>query len=221
MSSFGSSIMGGISGAITGASVGGIWGAVAGFGVGVVGTSGMFGSDVSNLLTGGQYGAAKKMKAATKAQNQAATEAANLQKIINRRSMVQQIRSARIKYASALNQASATEGVVTSGAEGAMSSIGSQVSSNLNFMQTQEDSLNKIQTLQNQAAAFQQKAKDSVSKWSQYTNWAKTGVQGYTKYASSQLTPSVDTTTGISSVQYLYNGNNLLQTLGGAYSGIQ
>lgn len=178
-------LVGGGIGAITGAVIGGgigffvggpagaAAGAKIGAGIGGVGGSGVAGEGIQDVTTAG-YSAQQR---AQEAQQRAAEKQAELQKESNRRSIVQQIRAARIQRARTEN-ITTPEGVISSGAIGAGYSLSQQLGSNLQFMRNQETSLNAAMTYSNIAGREAYRAQ-RASDFMQTLRSAGAAYQGY------------------------------------------
>lgn len=199
---------GAITGAIGGFMVGGPVGAIVGAGAGFAAGEGWLGSTAANFVTGGQYGAQKQQRKAIASQNAARAEQAKMQAAQNRRNMIQQIRAARISRAQNLNMYAGEANTTSSGSFGALSSIGSQVSSNINFMQSQENSQNAIQNYMNSYYYHTQKADDIVTKYKGIQDAIKTGAKFYLSGGLSSASDAIE-----------YGGGSATANIGGAYQG--
>lgn len=143
---------------------------------GIAGSSGLFGEGFQDFITMGKSAQRRAEEDATDAANKARQKQAELAREQNRRQYIQQIREARIQRARMANR-SATEAGISSGAQGALASIGSQLSSNINFMQYRTDTLNKIQEYSNIVNKQTVKAEKYKSYYEQAMGVVKLGAQ--------------------------------------------
>lgn len=178
-------VVGGTAGFLVGGPAGAIAGAKIGAGVGAVGGSGLTGDTIQDFATMG----ASAQERAEMFANRARQEQAKLQKERNRRQYIQQIRAARIQRARVSNVSLAEPGI-SSGRLGALSSIGSQVASNINFMQTSTDYLNKIQSYENLYNKHTNKANTSYKLMSTATSLLSNAASTF--YTGPTNTPSFD-----------------------------
>lgn len=144
--------------------------------VGILGASGLFGKGFQDFVTMGKSAQRRAEESAIEAANKAREEQAKLQREQNRRQYIQQIRAARIQRAKTAN-ATMTEPGISSGSLGALSSIGSQISSNINYMQLQTDALNRIQDYNNLYNRYTAKADKYASYYKQAMGVVKLGAQ--------------------------------------------
>lgn len=144
--------------------------------IGFFGSSGLFGEGFQDFITMGKSAQRRAEEDATDAANKARQKQAELAREQNRRQYIQQIREARIQRARMANR-SATEAGISSGAQGALASIGAQLSSNINFMQYRTDTLNKIQEYSNMVNKQTVKAEKYASYYKQAMGVVKLGAQ--------------------------------------------
>lgn len=157
--------------------------------MGVLGGSGLFGHTTEDFFTMGQ---SAQKRAEARAQNEmekAREEQAKIRREQNRQQYIQQIRSARIKRARAVT-ASVDEPGVSSGALGGLSSLASQFSNNLNYMQFQTNALNNIYN-------YQSAYNKEMAKASKYASYYEQG-QGLLKLAMSAAGTFYGMPTGLS-----------------------
>lgn len=146
--------------------------------VGLLGASGLFGEGFQDFITMGKSAQRRAEEDALDAANKARQKQVELAREQNRRQYIQQIREARIQRARVANRGIAEAGI-SSGAQGALSSIGSQISSNINFMQYRTDTLNKIQEYSNIINKQTVKAEKYGSYYKQAMGIVKLGAQAF------------------------------------------
>lgn len=144
--------------------------------MGVLGGSGLFGHTMEDFFT---MGKSAQQRAEARAQNEmekAREEQEKIRREQNRQQYIQQIRAARIKRARAV-VTNVNEPGISSGALGGLSSLSSQFSSNLNYMQFQTNALNNIYN-------YQSAYNKEMAKASKYASYYEQG-QGLLKLAMS------------------------------------
>ena len=166
----------------TGFAVGGPMGALAG--------TGLFGHTAEDFVTMGKSAQKRAEDRALVAAQKAREEQAALAREQNRKQYIQQIRAARIQRARQANLAT-TEAGISSGSQGAIASIGSQLSSNINYMQFQTDTLNRIQQYQNLYNKQMAKAEKYNSYYQQGMGLIKLGAQVAGTFAGGPVGGSV------------------------------
>lgn len=166
-----------LSGAV-GFLVGGPMGASIGFGYSAL-ASGALGKGAQDIVTFGASAQARANERLANIYNQAQMTQAKAIEEQNRRAMLQQIRSSRIQRANALVDYASEPGVVSSGALGSLSSIGSQQLSNTTYSVRQGRYANQYQTIMNQYSAYQAKAQNNQIKWNNIRQIASLGLQAY------------------------------------------
>lgn len=143
---------------------------------GVLGGSGLFGHTTEDFFT---MGKSAQQRAEARAQNEmekAREEQEKMRREQNRQQYIQQIRAARIQRARTVSN-SINEPGISSGTLGSLSSLGSQFSSNLNYMQFQTNALNNIYN-------YQSAYNKEMSKANKYASYYEQG-QGLLKLAMS------------------------------------
>lgn len=156
-----------------------MWAAAAGAGYGAA-QGGAFGTGVQDLAT---FGASAQQRAAARmagVYNQAQQQRARMQEETNRKNLLQQIRAARIARANNMADYAGEEGVTSSGALGALSSLGSQYLSNVDYAVTQGNLANTYQTYMNQYNAYKAQAQSNATKWQNRSNAIKFALNNYT-----------------------------------------
>lgn len=144
--------------------------------MGVLGGSGLIGHTAEDFFT---MGKSAQKRAEARAQNEmekAREEQEKIRREQNRQQYIQQIRTARIKRARVVST-SINEPGISSGTLGGLSSLSSQFSSNLNYMQFQTNALNNIYN-------YQSAYNKEMAKASKYASYYEQG-QGLLKLAMS------------------------------------
>lgn len=144
--------------------------------VGFLGAGGAFGKDFQDFATMGKSAQRRAEARAKNEMEKAREEQAKIRREQNRQQYIQQIRTARIKRARAVTS-SINEPGISSGALGGLSSLSSQFSNNLNYMQFQTNALNNIYN-------YQSAYNKEMAKASKYASYYEQG-QGLLKLAMS------------------------------------
>lgn len=155
-----------------------MWAAAAGAGYGAA-QGGLFGGGIQDLAT---FGASAQQRAAERmagVYNRAQQERAKAQEETNRKNLLQQIRATRIARANNLADYASETGVTSSGAAGALSSLGSQYLSNTTYAVNQGNFANAYQTYMNQYNAYKAQAQSNAIKWQNRANTLKTVLSLY------------------------------------------
>lgn len=147
-------------------------GASIGAGLGLA-QSGALGTGIQDLSTLGASAQQRYNQKIIDAQNRAAQEQSKMAELQNRQALLQQIRAARIARSNNLTDYSSEEGVVSSGALGNISSIGSQYLDNLTYSVRMGRYANAAQTYINQANRYAAQAQSNAIKWNNYKTVAK------------------------------------------------
>lgn len=166
-----------------GAGAGAAMWAAAGAGVGAA-SVGAFGSSLQDVATMGGSAQQRYLQKMTNAQNAAAAEQSKAIQEQNRRALLQQIRTTRIARAASLTNYSSEEGVTSSGALGALSSIGSQYEGNTTYAVRQARYQNAYQSYMNLYNQYQAKAQNSAIKWNNIKGALNMGLSFYSMGAN-------------------------------------
>lgn len=143
---------------------------------GITGSAGLHGEGFQDVAT---MGKSAQRRAEARAQNEmekARKEQEKIRREQNRQQYIQQIRAARIKRARAV-VTNVNEPGISSGALGGLSSLSSQFSSNLNYMQFHTNALNNIYNYQSAYNKEMAKANKYASYYEQAMGVVKLGVQ--------------------------------------------
>ena len=144
--------------------------------IGIAGSAGLFGKGAQDFFS---MGRSAQRRAEARAQNEmekARKEQEKIRREQNRQQYIQQIRTARIKRARVMST-SINEPGISSGTLGGLSSLSSQFSSNLNYMQFQTNALNNIYNYQSAYNKEMAKASKYASYYEQAMGVVKLGVQ--------------------------------------------
>lgn len=183
-----------------------LWAAAAGAGVGAA-SVGTFGSSAQDIATMGGSAQQRYLRKMTDAQNAAALEQSKAIQEQNRQSLLQQIRTARIARAASLTNYASEEGVVSSGALGALSSIGSQYEGSTTYAVRQARYQNAFQSYMNLYNRYQAKAQDSAIKWNNIKGALNMGLTFYGMGSKSTPASLEDEELGSFTGRYLSYGN--------------